>query len=373
VLHHFYPYFDVIDENWDAVLDDAIDDVLDDNDAADLHDTLERLVARLHDGHGRVSGPLPPRGRLPVSMMRVDGTIVVLAVAPDTGLMPGDEIVALDGDPIAGWVDDAATRVSGSPQWIEYRLLENAEVTLGPNGSTMHITAERATPGGPQKVEAVMTRGTTPPPRAFSHPTIERFSDGVYYVDLDRASWPEIEGKLDKLAKAPGVVFDLRGYPNSNHQILTHLLTEPDSARWMFVPRLIYPRDDPDPSHRLPWYEIGWDLAPQTPQLSGRIAFITGPGAISYAESVLGYVQGYRLGAIVGATTAGANGNVNPIQLPGGFAITWTGMKVTRFDGTPHHGVGIAPTIAASPSRAGLAAGRDEVRDVALAYVRTRE
>jgi len=41
--------------------------------------------------------------------------------------------------------------------------------------------------------------------------------------------------------------------------------------------------------------------------------------AISYAESTLGIVEHYKLAEIVGSATAGMNGNVNPIRLPGGY------------------------------------------------------
>ncbi|HEY0479692.1 MAG TPA: hypothetical protein VGD37_19365 [Kofleriaceae bacterium] len=33
---------------------------------------------------------------------------------------------------------------------------------------------------------------------------------GVYYVDLERTAMPEINAVMDRLAAAPGVVFDMR-------------------------------------------------------------------------------------------------------------------------------------------------------------------
>jgi hypothetical protein len=56
-------------------------------------------------------------------------------------------------------------------------------------------------------------------------------------------------------------------------------------------------------------------------------------------------------------------------MLPGGYTIAWTGMLVQKRDGTPHHGVGIRPTVPASPTVAGLRAGRDEVLERAIALV----
>jgi C-terminal processing protease CtpA/Prc len=48
----------------------------------------------------------------------------------------------------------------------------------------------------------------------------------------------------------------------------------------------------------------------------------------------------------------------------------FTGMRVVKSDGSRFHLIGIQPTIPVTPTIAGLAAGRDEVLEAALAYVR---
>ena len=68
--------------------------------------------------------------------------------------------------------------------------------------------------------------------------------------------------------------------------------------------------------------------------------------------------------------TAGTNGSVNTVTLPAGYRLFWTGLKVIKDDETPHHGIGILPTIPVSPTREGVAAGRDEVLERAVARVR---
>jgi C-terminal processing protease CtpA/Prc len=111
-------------------------------------------------------------------------------------------------------------------------------------------------------------------------------------------------------------------------------------------------------------------LQPIAPFLTAKRAFIVDGRTISYAESVMGIVENYKLAEIVGEPTAGTNGNVNPLSLPGGYTITWTGMKVLKHDGSQHHGVGIAPTIPVSRTRAGIAAGRDEMLERAVQAVK---
>ena len=56
-------------------------------------------------------------------------------------------------------------------------------------------------------------------------------------------------------------------------------------------------------------------------------------------------------------------------QLPGGYSVAWTGMKVLKHDGSQHHGVGILPTAPASRTQAGVAAGRDEVLERGIALL----
>ena len=81
------------------------------------------------------------------------------------------------------------------------------------------------------------------------------------------------------------------------------------------------------------------------------------------------YIEHYKLADIVGGPTAGTNGNVNPLTLPGGYQVMWTGMKVLKHDGSRHHGVGIQPTVPVTRTIRGIAEGRDEVVDRAVAVV----
>ena len=119
--------------------------------------------------------------------------------------------------------------------------------------------------------------------------------------------------------------------------------------------------------------EMGrWNLPPLKPRLGAdgqKIAFVTGGGAISYAETCMAIVEHYKLGEIVGGPTAATNGNVNPFTLPGGFSIYWTGMQVLKHDKTPHHGVGVHPTVPVKRTVAGIAAGKDEVLEAAVKKV----
>jgi hypothetical protein len=113
---------------------------------------------------------------------------------------------------------------------------------------------------------------------------------------------------------------------------------------------------------------MGWFM-PKPCRDAGFHCELAEDAAISYAETCLAIVEAYHLGEIAGEPSAGTNGNVNPFALPGGYRISWTGMKVLKHDGTPHHGVGIHPTVRVQPTIQGLAQGRDEVLEKGLELV----
>ena len=74
----------------------------------------------------------------------------------------------------------------------------------------------------------------------------------------------------------------------------------------------------------------------------------------------------------MGGPTGGTNGNFNVFAVAGGYSLRWTGMDVRKKDGSPHHGVGIKPTVPVSRTLAGVIAGRDELLEKGIEVVSQR-
>lgn len=360
VFQHFYPYFDVIDVDWDAELTVALRGALDDRDGQEFHQTLRRLVASLRDGHGRVyHAEYSNSVLLPVAVDWIEGRVVVTATA-DSLIKPGDVVLTIDGRGAEQLLLEEEGLISGSNQWRRYRALQS--FGAGGVGSIARLQVERS---GMRREIAVRRRRRAPidEPRPRS---IEQLENGIFYVDLSRASMSQISARIEELAVAAGVIFDLRGYPKDNTPVIGHLLDRPDTSRaWMRIPQIIYP----DREKIVGYQNHGWGLQPLQPHITGRVVFLTDGRAISYAESYMSFIEHYRLAAIVGQPTAGTNGNVNVIVLPGGFRISWTGMRVVKHDGSQHHLVGITPTVPVSRTVQGVIEGRDEFLEKALELI----
>lgn len=363
ILQHFYPYFDVVDTDWDAALTTALTDALDDTGRMDYVLTLRRMVAALHDGHGNAGHSLPlPEGWLPILGEMIEDEVVVVATRDSANFQVGDVVLAVDGRPVHRRLDEEMAFYSGSQQWR--RLSALRRLGRGDHGTDVDVLLRR----GEEEVHLTVPRQSG----WFAMPSRpERISEirpAIYYVDLSAAEVPEIEARMDELANADGVIFDIRGYPRGNHAVLQHLADFAlHSARWR-IPHIIYP----DQEEVFFDTTAHWTLPPREPRIGGEVVFLTNEHAISYAESVMGIVEGYRLGEIVGRPTAGTNGNINRIQLPGGFYIAFTGMRVLKHDGSQLHLVGVQPTIAVERTLQAVRDGRDEDIEAAIEVIRSR-
>jgi C-terminal processing protease CtpA/Prc len=359
ILQHFYPYFDVIPTDWNAELTTAFRRALDDKSSVDFHRTLKLLVETLHDGHGAVyhreSGS--ENGHLPLSYSHVEGqTVVTRSTDPEDRAQPGDLLLSIDGVETKKLLDGARRLVSGSPQWKRYRALRN--LGKGEKDSSAALGIKR----GEESFDVTLVRDQQGPISDREGDAIREVGSEIMYFDLSRAEMPEFNSRIDELAAAKGVIFDLRGYPAVDKEFICHLIDQPvQSAFWM-VPQIVYP----DQKNLVGWHTSRWLLQPREPRLQGKIVLLTDARAISYAESLMGIIEHYQLAEIVGETTAGANGNINYSTLPGDYQMVFTGMKVLKHDQSQHHLIGIQPTVPVSQTRQGIAEGRDEYLEIAL-------
>lgn len=365
VFQHFYPYFDVVQTDWSAALREALTAAATDRDELAFRDTLRVLVSQLHDGHGSVSLKSlswEKFGALPLALRWIEDSLVVVAVVPDKAgrVRPGDVILSLDGVPAAEAMAKRERLTSGAtPQYIRWVAVNR--LVRGLIGETAKLKIQPAE-GEPYEVSLAYE---PPFPEETRPEKIAEVRPGIWYVDTGRIDDEDFNGAVAKLAEARGVIFDLRGYPSKLSTVVLQHLTDKTitSARWN-VP--IVTRPD---RRGMEFQFSNWDVKPKAPRLKGKVAFLTDGRALSYAETYMGIVEHYKLAEIVGGPTAGTNGNINPFDLPGGYSLVWTGMKVLKHDGSQHHGIGIQPTVPAAPTLKGVREGRDEVLEKGIEVV----
>ena len=327
VFQHFFPYREEIGLDWGAQLAPALRSAYQAKTAPEYVTVLRVLTEKLQDGHVSLSNGQMNYFSIQADAVLAEGNIVISEVDTadklHTLLKRGDIVVAVDGINALTRLNELKKEISGSEQWKNSLALK--QLFCGEKDTPMMIKVKN---GAEAEREIRLVRSNYR--KAGDDPTIKKMDNGIYYINIGNTPMKDIKEIMPKLASAKGIICDLRGYPKGNHELINHLLSVQDTNKWMFIPKIIYPDYE-----KVTYTGMGWNLTPATPHINAKVIFLTGGGAISYAESYMGFIKHYKLATIVGQPTAGANGNVNPFKVAGNCTIRFTGMKVKLQDGRP--------------------------------------
>jgi peptidase S41-like protein len=363
----FFPYFDVVGDRIDSRLLETLASV-EDWDGADrtaAFNLLRRFGEALHDGHQFVfdGGPVT-YGYLPVFLEEIGGRPVVRRSAiPE--IRAGDTILSMDGRPIEEVYAEQYRFTSTATHGYQFDVASRFVSRL-----THPTVLELADPGGairrvtiaPQSRAAYLAAVLPGVSSRPSGPLGDLGAPNLYYLNMDAEASPseaDVRAAIaDAVARgATGMVLDMRGYPGGDHyEVAQRLIRAAFLSPQFWIPFIAGP--DSEAEYRPSQYAFG-PLGP--PAWSRPIVLLTGPHAVSAAENFMQMLVGaHRLTAIVGERrSAGTNGNITGVQLPGGFGFSYTGMRVLNPDGSRHHGVGIVPDVETSLSAADLRDGVD--------------
>jgi C-terminal processing protease CtpA/Prc len=365
VLQHFYPYFDVIDTNWEQVLATSLKAALDAQNVTDYEAILQAMLAELQDGHAQLSVNATDYYP-PFTLDWIENRLVVVYVTGEASeqLQRGDVITSIDGRSAIEYFQDTMNQFSGTEQWRRLSALRH--ITSGNRGSTIQIEIEKA--NGERKELSLKRNENYLNYVKTNLESIAELEPGIFYVDLTRIDYETFQEALPELTTATGIIFDMRGYPGklSAQIMLGHLIVEPVATQQLLLPIRIWPDQQ-----QVEFIDHSWTITPETPYLTARKVFLINEEAISYAETLLSIVEYYHLSDwLVGEPTAGTNGDINVTNLPSNYSFTWTGLKVLRHDGTMFHGIGVQPTVPVSQSWQGVVDGRDDQLETALELLR---
>ncbi len=372
VIQHSYPYFEYCDIDWDRSLNELLINADIKQSKNNFINGVYKATAKLDDGHLNMSHPdLAFKFFYPPFILdHAEGKFVISRILEEnTGVKTGDIILEIDGIDINKTAEEEMKNFSASTHGRKMHFILSGKLIRHENSNpiklkilrdekTMQLSVERK-----YKMNDFFERGLFPEYRKEKY--IE-FKPGIFYADLTRFEPNELEDKLSELINAEGVIFDLRGYPFFDSDFLKHLTDETIRFPQLLVPQIIYPdrenMNDWDGSGRGEW-------EPMKPRFRGKIIFMTNYSAISWAETIMSIVEAYKLGTIIGSQTAGTNGDCNRVKLTGGYTFQFTGTKVLKHDDTPHHGVGIHPTVPVSRTVKGIREKRDEFLEKAIEVI----
>lgn len=258
--------------------------------------------------------------------------------AEQAGLMPGDKVIAIDGEDMTGVAPEEA------------RLK-----VLGPEGTTVTLTVARE--GEPEPLKFVITRDQITIRSAEG----KMLENGIGYIDINtfgERTTPELRDSLDSvLAQNPrGIIIDLRNNPGGYLTTAVEVTSE-------FVDDGVVLYEVYGDGHRDTHRVLGNGRATDIP-----LVVLINEGSASASEILAGALQDYGRAKLVGVKSYGKGSVQNwvPLSNDQGAARVTIAKWLTPNEQAIDNHVGLTPDVVVEMTPEDFAAERDPQLDAAM-------
>lgn len=372
IVEYWYPYRQLLGGSWDSALSQALKAAAPAQDSTSFQRNLIALIAKMRDGHANLWSSLkarPPEGdcQLPLNLRWVQGKLVVESFSSASdhgGALVGDIVEGIDGQTIEELVGSNIQYYVGSNDPARDADIA-ANIGRGHCGP-VKLKIRRAAKSreldlNRQTISSLDNKDSRRNDRPGN--SIQHLNDQTIYLKISSAQPADVPEVFSQAKTARVLVIDLRGYPASAiaQELAARLL---DKAQ-PYV-RFTFP-DYGNPGAVL-WGPIQ-SIEPVQPRFDGRVVLLVDETTVSSGEFTAMALQASQRVLTAGTQTAGADGNMSAIPLPGGLVAAMSGIGVYYPDGTPTQRIGIRVDIRCPATLAGIRNGKDVVLDCALREV----
>lgn len=375
MINYFFPYRHLTDQKWDTVLEEYIPKFLNAKDKLAYELVAVQVIGEVNDTHANLWGGRQKTNELRGNRFAAfkaefveDQLVVVDYFNPEfSGLAKvkiGDVITHINGKNITALIDSLKPYYPASNSAARLRDLSIDLLRSASNTISLNYLSE----GRKQQVNV---------------PTYERKDLRMYHwykvdssqrcyrllpgnigyitlANIKQADIPEIKKAF---AATKGIIIDIRNYPNTfvPFSLGSYFVTEPTS----FVK---FTMGNPNNPGEFAFRE-GPKISSDENKYKGKLVVLVNENSQSQAEYTAMAFHSIKNSTIIGSTTAGADGNVSAIMLPGGLSTMISGIGVYYPDGKETQRVGIIPDIVVKPTIKGIKNGKDEVLESAIKVI----
>ncbi len=365
MIEYFFPYKYAIDQNWDGVLKEYIPKMVESDtekeykldmlqligEISDTHATILNRPEVLNDFFGRKTAPIEVR-------FIEDKPVVEYAESADNTIEKGDVISAINGKPVAEIVEENLQYYPASNYPTKLRNM--AVKLLRTNDDSLQITFQNESG---TFTKTVKTEENWQPP-SEEIPSHKLLTDNIGYIYPQSLRTDEINDIMKDYMDTDGIVLDLRCYPSDFivFKMGKYIIPKPTK----FVKFTSTSLENPGYFDFRNGLKNG-SLLKRT--YDGKVIILINEMTQSQAEYTAMALRVAPRATVVGSTTAGADGNVSRIILPGDISTMISGIGVYYPDGTETQRVGIVPDVELEPTIKGFRNGKDELLDKAVQLI----
>lgn len=384
IIQYFFPYKHLANNDWNIVLKKYIPVFLNAKNELEYEIAALQVIGEVNDTHANLWGGGDKlqysRGQYaaPFKTDFIEHQLVVTdfykSDFPEiTKIKIGDVITHINGKSIETLVDSLQPYYPHSNEAsmrrdISRDLLRSSDKTLGINYSGSKQNKQTKILLYDYKdlnIQALYQEKK-------KQPAFKLLTDSIGYLTLESIEFSDLDKLKDTLKELNGLEIDIRNYPNKFVALkLPSLLV---SHQTEFVKFSILNINNPGEFN----FRRGTLIEPERynnqykyrKPFTGKIVVLVNEISQSQSEYTAMALRAVPGSLIIGNTTAGADGNVSYINLPGGLSTMISGIGVYYPDGRETQRIGIVPDIIVNPTINGIKSGKDEVLEKAIEILR---
>ncbi|MDR0575113.1 MAG: peptidase S41 [Tannerella sp.] len=378
MIHYFFPYKYLTDKNWDNILKEYIPIFISAKNRLEYELAAIQIIGDINDTHANLWGGRNEINNLrgnnfaPFRVQFVEQKLVVTdyynpELKESSGLKTGDIITHINGNTVESIVDSIKNYYPASNKAA--RLRDISADLLRSDNKTINI--RYISSGQEKQIEQPLYQKNSLNMyygyKVNRNEKCYKLLDGnIGYVTLANIKSEDVPVIKESFKNTKGIIIDIRNYPSA---------FMPFSLAPYFVsksrPFVKFTNGNVNNPGEFT-FRKGSKIVPHEETYQGKLVVIVNEISQSSAEYT---AMAFRAGdntTIVGSTTAGADGNVSTILLPGGLQTRISGIGVYYPDGTKTQRIGIVPDILAEPTINGIKQGKDEILEKAIEIIEKR-
>lgn len=372
MIQYFYPYKHLIGKNWNSILPAFIPRFIEAKDATGYDLTTMALISSIHDTHANIwSAPKALedyRGKYapPFQAKFVEGKLLVTAYYNDTleiknKIKIGDVITTINGLSVDELIKKYLPVTAASNYAAQLRDMPR-NYLLRSNNPRFEFSVLRDGKATPISVDGIKFGSINFLGVSYKGPGYHLIDDQIGYLFPGKYYNKDLPAIKKMFKDTKGMIIDMRCYPSEFMPFTFVPYIKSGYAKFVrFTNGSIT-----DPGLFTIVQPLG--IGPAN-DYKGKVVVIVNEETQSQAEYTTMAFQSSPNVTVIGSTTAGADGNVSSIILPGGISTMISGIGILYPDGTETQRKGVKIDERIEPTIAGIKAGRDELLERAKAII----
>jgi Peptidase family S41 len=380
IIDAFFPYKNLMDQPWNEALPEFLARMERVQDARGYALCMAEMAARLQDNHVRVSdhpeiAKFRGEASLPIGLSSVEGRVLVeriLDAVSAPGVKKWDEVIEIDGVPVDILLKKLDPFVASANPWTRDRNLARY-LGRGEDGKATRVALRRSD----GSVYSLLMKRSKANPGIWAdsgreNDVVQILQGNIGYADLDRLETSQVDGLLERVKDCPWLILDMRGYPHGTAWTLAPRLNVKGAGpAAAFYPNVICGLDTESEDTSTVFFLQKIPEGHGKSLFRGKVIMLISEATQSQAEHTGLFMEVACGVTFIGSPTAGSNGDVTDVVLPGGLTVSFTGQGVRHADGRQLQRIGLKPDIAVHRTVKGLREGKDEVLERAIRFIET--